>query len=182
VRIVLPVRVKLSGRVLGSGDRSGFRVTAYASPPGVPADPRKAQRVGGGRTDAEGAFTMDVTGEGPFELIATKSDDDRWGRVADVRPGAANVTLTLEVGLTIDGSVEAPGGGPLPDGTWVIASSTDGRFAQRAVAAADGAWRVRGLPPGTYRLQCGLARTGGSGQGVEVSAGTSGHRLKLSEK
>ena len=32
LRLVLPARVKITGRLLGSGDRSGFRVTAYGAP------------------------------------------------------------------------------------------------------------------------------------------------------
>ena len=119
-----------------------------------------------------------MTGDGPFELVATKPEDDRYARLADVRPGGAGATLTLEAGLGIEGTVEAPEGGPLPEGTWVIAVSLDSRFAQRAVTASDGAFRVRGLAPGKYRLQCGRPRTGGSAQ-TEVEAGTNGHRLKL---
>ncbi len=180
VRLVLPLRVKLTGRLLGSGDRSGFRVNAYTSLPGAPAV-RASQRVGGGRTDADGAFTFDVTGEGPFELFAWKNEDDRWARVTDVRLGGPNPTLTLEVGLTVEGVLEAADGGPLPDGVWVIASAKDGRFSQRVTPGANGAFRVRGLPPGTYMLMCGREGAA-SATPVEVEAGSAGHRLKLPEK
>ncbi len=181
VRIVLPARSKLTGRVLGTGDRAGFRVTAYAPAPGGPEASRPFQRMGGARTDADGSFTMDVTGEGPFELLALKPDDDRWASLKDVRVGGPSPSLTLEAGLAIEGTVEAPGGGAPPEGTWVLAQGTDGRVGQRAAVAADGSFRVRGLPPGTYRLLCGRAQAGSS-SAVEAPAGSSGHRLRLPER
>jgi hypothetical protein len=69
------------------------------------------------------------------------------------RTGAATVDASLTKGFSISGHVRDHDGVPMPDATvWVEYSS--GRFygLKTTVSAADGAYRVDGLPPADYRV------------------------------
>jgi hypothetical protein len=173
VRLVLPPTRKLAGRLLGSGQRN-FNVQAFlASAAGA-----EGRNVGSAKVEGEGRFALEVSGEGPFSIRAQSSDDDRFGRLDGARPGI-DANVTLEPGLAIEGVVEGADGVTTTATGWVIARG-DAWYAY-AMIGKDGSFRIRGLPPGRYKVNA-QTENGLSSPKDEVDAGATAVRLRLGSR
>ena len=170
-RIVLPRMQKFTGRLLGS-DTKGFYVGL--SPLGPSGS--RGQSMGG-QTQPDGTFSIDVPGDGPFRLTAQRAADDRYGLVESVRVGA-EVSVRLDVGLAIEGTLEDAAGKPSGENSWVMFSND--KWSGNGKVGGDGTFRARGLPPGRYKV---AFSAGGSYErwADEVDAGTAGLRLKVGQ-
>lgn len=166
VRIVVPRARRVVGRVVGAGSKQ-VNLAVYA-PTGKGPD----QQVGWGQSGGDGKFALDVSGDGPFRVNAML--EDRYGRAERVVPGT-DVEIALAVGLEISGVVEPESRGG--QGTYVMAEG-DG-WQSGAPCDAEGAFRVRGLPPGRYTLKVYKQEADGKpGEGVPVDAGATNVRLR----
>jgi len=172
VRIVLPRMLKLTGRILGN-DTKGFYVAAMPAGP----DRAKGGNAMGAATAADGTFSIDVPGEGPYRLTAQRSGDDRYGLMEPVRVGA-EVSVPLETGATIEGTLEDAAGKPAGENSWVMLTSE--RWNGNGKVGADGAFRARGLLPGRYKVAFSV---NGSYERwpEEVETGATGLRLKAGQ-
>jgi hypothetical protein len=164
VRLVVPRKATISGRLVGEGV-AGF--TVFARPAG--ADDPEAYTVTV-EVGADGRFRLEVWEGSDYTVGATRRDDDRFARLSPVRVGA-DVTLALEPGLSIEGTLLGEDGKP-PTGAWVLGRSAT--WQTMAAVGADGTWRLRGLPGGTYRVRS-FQDVAAAGQ--EVEAGSVGVRL-----
>jgi hypothetical protein len=162
VRFQMPRAEKIAGRVHGSGDLSGFHISV--SPDGTFSGRRSAM------TSSDGAFTVDGVGSGGQTLIVRKETDDRYAFLSGVQPGTTNASLELQTGLSIEGTVDGVGKG----GFVQAQSSTWHAYAR---PSADGAFVIRGLPQGRYRLTAHAE--GSMATEEDVAAGTTGVRLRL---
>jgi hypothetical protein len=167
VRLVVPRKVRIQGRL--SGDAlAGFVVFAR------PAETEEASAyTASAEVAADGRFALEVWEGVPYAVGATSRTDDRYALQSPVR-GGADLTLALEVGLSIEGTLERPDGRPAKD-VWVFARSPV--WSAAGPVGADGVWRVRGLPKGTYRLRSNLDE--GAAE-TTVEAGARGVRLPAS--
>ncbi|MBL9087169.1 MAG: carboxypeptidase regulatory-like domain-containing protein [Planctomycetia bacterium] len=166
VRIVVPRARRIVGRVLGTG---GKQATLSVWAPGAKGENRQ---VGWGQAGADGRFALDVSGDGPFRVNAML--EDRYGRAERAAPDT-EVEIALVVGLEITGVVEPEARGA--QGTYVMAEG-DG-WQGGAPCDAEGAFRVRGLPPGRYTLRVYKQEAGGGpGDGVPTEAGATNVRLR----
>jgi protocatechuate 3,4-dioxygenase beta subunit len=166
VRIVVPRARKIVGRVVGAGGKP-VHLAVYA-PGGKGSD----SQVGWGQSGSDGRFSLEVSGDGPFRVNAML--EDRYGRAERVTPGT-DVELPLVVGLEITGVVEPEARSAV--GTYVMAEG-DG-WQGGASCDADGAFRVRGLPPGRYTLKIYKQEAGvAPSEGTPVDAGATNVRLR----
>ncbi|MFO0931927.1 MAG: carboxypeptidase regulatory-like domain-containing protein [Planctomycetota bacterium] len=165
VRLVVPRGRKVSGRVLGAG---GKQVNLSVVTQGA----KGTEQVGWGQCGSDGRFSIDVTGDGPFRVNAMA--DDRYGRADRVVPGT-DVEIPLAVGLEISGVVEPEARSAT--GTWVMAEG-DG-WSGGAPCDTEGAFRVRGLPPGRYTLKVFKQEASAPPtEGTPVDAGATNVRLR----
>lgn len=179
VRLVLaPPRI-VTGRLTGAGSLGDFELVALA--PDGP-DPGNVRVTGQARSEADGSFRLELRVDGPYEIHATRSNEDRVGRVAGVPSGATSVVVPLETGLSIEGELEMEGGRSLPDDVWISASAHGSGEVQPAEVQAGGRFRVHGLLPGRYRVQAGSLSRPGVKTTAIVPAGATGVRLELPAK
>lgn len=151
VRIVLPRRHLVSGRLIGTGDLGGFHLVAHVPPEPGTAGERTAGRA---TSDADGSFRIQLRYDGPYEVVVMKSGDDRHARTTDVSQGTATLALPLVAGLAIEGTVAVEGGTALPGDLWITASGAESHRSAPAVRPGpQGRWRVSGLFPGVYRVE-----------------------------
>lgn len=171
VRVVLPPTRVLSGRVLGAGGRR-FSVSVR----GPAGGGGRGSRLASGTVGDDGTFRLDVPGDGPFALyVQGGGDESRYAIVEEVRPNV-EVTVTLQEGASIGGTVDAADGGALPTPVYVGAESD--RWQVSVTAEADGRFVLKGLPPGRYRLRA-FAQNVPRGEPTEADAGATGVRLRL---
>ncbi len=150
LELVLDRGATLSGEVRGVafGDLSRLRITAYGG-----LDSRR------GTVDPEGRYTVDHLAAGEWTVAAELVGSGRRteGRVR-VEAGVPEARLDLDLGdgYTLSG-VASQGGTPLPGATVVL---TGPRWRSgRAMTDHRGAFRIEGVPEGSYRLF--LHRTAG---------------------
>lgn len=175
VRVVFPSTVKLSGRVVGDGERTNLGVAVRL--PG-PISPDGTGQIAYGRTMADGTFTVDVPVDTLLDVAVTGRGDDRWGLASGVRGGGAEVTVRLEVGKSIEGVVEDADGNPVTQNAWLSATS-DGWIGSGSVDAT-GKFKVRALAPGRYKLRVQNGMGTRNPTVVEADAGATGVRIRLS--
>ncbi|MCC6558804.1 MAG: carboxypeptidase regulatory-like domain-containing protein [Polyangiaceae bacterium] len=146
---------RIAGRVIdGRGAPvEGALVQALRGEPVAPLD-RDRQLVPATRSDEEGRFALEELDGGTFTIVAAHRELAP-GRVEGVAVGAADVTITLERGGILRGSVrDAASGAPIASFTVVIWSSAGalGRepFTRRTFFDAQGAYEIAGLSPGSF--------------------------------
>jgi hypothetical protein len=162
VRIVTPRMRRIRGRVVG-----GVIGEAY-----LQAVVEGAAPVGAQVTAGTGEFALDVASDGPFLL--TVQAGERYGRLEGVRPGEA-VEVTLVLGLEIRGTVDSES--RAATGTWVEAKAAG--WTSYAEVDRDGAFTLKGLPPGRYALAVMRGENWQRGARSEaVDAGATGVRLR----
>jgi hypothetical protein len=140
----------------------------------VRVDGREARRV---RTDARGEFGARGLAEGRISVRL----DEGAGLVPtgwiDVVPGARDIRLVAAEGASISGVVREAAGRPARRAS-VEATDSEGRRASAVwVWQDDGAFELRGLRAGTYRVRA--ESSGRSGEAHDVAAGTSGVEILL---
>jgi hypothetical protein len=167
VRIQLPRSEKVAGRLRGTGELAGFRVSAAP-------DSNIQQQRRGARTASDGAFTIEGVGGGPQTLMASKDGDDRYGLLTGVAPGTTDAALDLQVGQSISGVVEAPPGTKVERYMVTFVSPSWYGWAR---VNAEGAFVARGLPPGRYKVTA--ATEAGTATEEDVASGTTGLRLRI---
>jgi hypothetical protein len=107
---------------------------------------------------------------------ARNNDDDRYALGGPYAAGIENVALELRVGRSIEGTVITPDGTDVPGGTWISVSNDT--WNASAQVNAKGEFRVRGLPPGRYKVNVGTQNNMTASQD-DVDDGASGVRLTL---
>jgi hypothetical protein len=175
VRLVFPATVKLNGRITGDGDRSGFQVMVRL--PG-PISMDGSTQVGRAQSMADGTFSADVPIDTLLDVAVMKSNDDRWGLVTGVRGGGAEVSVRVEVGKTIEGTLEDADGNPVTQNSWLIAVSD--AWMSWGSPDATGKFKIRALAPGRYKLRVQNGNGSKNAATVEADAGATGVRFRLS--
>jgi protocatechuate 3,4-dioxygenase beta subunit len=172
VKLVLPERTPIRGRLIGTlGEIGRWQVWAWSVE-------EPARRVRANIT-GDGEFSLDgVSGKGPWMVAARAEGDDRYGLAGPLDGGAEGVRLELRTGRSIEGTVQSLSGTPIPT-TGLRVMVTMPGFDTRVVTDAQGAFRVRGLPPGRYTLSArGVERAYGE-QVKDVADGATGVRLTV---
>ncbi|HVG94097.1 MAG TPA: carboxypeptidase-like regulatory domain-containing protein [Planctomycetota bacterium] len=164
IRLVLPRKATIRGRLVGE-NVAKFVVSAQPAEADASAARNASVEVA-----ADGRFSLEVWEGVPFTLTARGRDDDRYALKTPVAAGA-DVTLELTTGLSIDGTLRAADG-KTPAQAWVWAKNP--AWNAMAQVGADGTWRLRGLPPGSYRIETSLGK---SIPETTVEAGATGVRL-----
>lgn len=159
-------------RLAGGGPVAGAQVTAWRM---KTSEHERDDGYHGGATGSDGSFRIDglrpgryvvTVGVGTAFLTGEKAANVRPRRVADVNAGTEDLSIEVEPGLVIAGTVRLPDGKPAKDG-----EVTAGRDAPRETeddaaeqaghelsdvpsgnVLADGRFEVLGLEPGTYRV------------------------------
>lgn len=123
------------------------------------------------RTDSEGAFALDAVEPGRLLLRVTADCCLPASKLVTVEPGAAlrGVAVVLDEGARLEGRVLGPAGRP-------VANSRVGAAGKTGRSAADGSFRLVGLPPGPTRLWAEHAAYGR----VETDVRTGGREAVLS--
>jgi len=107
--------------------------------------------VGTVMSGPSGAFAIlnreDVTGT----LVAYRDGDARYARIEGVRPAAGPVRVQLVKGSSISGRIT---GLPSFDAGWLEIHAVAPMLGISAKVATDGSFRIVGLPPGTYEIDC----------------------------
>ncbi|MBZ0237501.1 MAG: carboxypeptidase-like regulatory domain-containing protein, partial [Deltaproteobacteria bacterium] len=133
--------------------------------------------AGGGRgktalTDEHGRFTITRLRRGTYTVIAEAAKGGTRAQKADVKTGDT-VTLALEPLGSLTGAV-THGGAPVTD--YDLRCRGPSGSSRRHVSAADGAYTIQRLAPGTYRCDATAAAGNASGS---TSVTTAGGRLDL---
>lgn len=133
--------------------------------------------IHGGRVETYfkngGAFSFAGVAAGQYDLSATASAGSAKGEVTVTPGGRASLTLTLVTFGEIVGTIVLPDGSAATS-AHVIADGPDDDAPGNGSSDAHGAFRIRMLPPGTYRVR---ARVDGHGDvtyatvTVEVTSG-----------
>lgn len=130
---------------------------------------------GNGYTNTTGAYRIDGLPAGDYKVRFSDCETNRaakyaseWyhdaadessARVVSVTSGAtSSVDESLRVGGTLSGTVTAVG--PPVDFTFVEAYTADGEFVTSTGVGPTGAYRLGGLPGGTYKVQFTAYRSG----------------------
>lgn len=161
-RVATPADGLVDVRVTAGGEPlAGADVVLYLAVPGLPGAEPGWRRGTAARTDVDGVARL-AAWPGPYLVVA---------RAAGLAPGHAEViraegeeVTPVEVALappaTLSGKVTAPDGRAVPARIAALPVVDDARDASApgeeiatAGAAADGAFRVEGLAPGTYALK-----------------------------
>lgn len=91
-----------------------------AAPPGDPADPT-VRAPAFATTGADGAFTLAELDRGRYDVTAADEDGDRAPAAArGVTGGARDLTLTMEDGAALAGTVASSDGAPIPSFTLLV--------------------------------------------------------------
>jgi len=175
VKLVFPQTTRLTGRLSGDGDKARFSVVAR---PSGPLAGEADTQVGQAQSVGDGSFALEVPADTLVDLYVSRSNDDRYGFVSGVRAGGGDVTVRLEAGRTIEGTIEDGEGNAVTQNVWVTASSDAWMGSAGYVDGSTGKFRMRGLPPGRYRLRA-VTGVGKTSPAVEADAGATGVRLRL---
>jgi len=162
VRVVLPRRTPIEGRIGGAGNEAGWRVWAWRS---TDSDERSAPVEVG----ADGRFALRAISEAGPWMLGASSDDGHYAMAGPVRGGATNVELEARQGGVIEGRVRTASGKPPGAGSQVDLQGPG--WDQSARIGAEGAYRFDGLPPGLYTLSV-VAREGSVAVVEEATGGT----------
>ncbi|NLF17184.1 MAG: hypothetical protein GX595_07995, partial [Lentisphaerae bacterium] len=130
------------------------------------------------RTDDAGRYL--VSGLPPNTVVVRVLPVEHAPVVAEVTGLVAGATLAwnavVQPGATVFGEVTAPGGATVAGATILVAPA-DGSPGRSGRSAEDGSYEIRGLAPGTYRLEVFCKGHGASVvTGVVVPAGGSVER------
>lgn len=174
--ITLPRARSISGRVRRENGTPAVGVGVMATPVGSGGE-------AGSRTSSEGAFVIDGLTSGPHDLTIF-APDARDGLLvvegARADAGASDVEVVVAEGESIEGGVVDAAGKPVP-GARVVAVVPGVRGGAGTTTGPDGAFRIRGLAPGSRRdLRVYTGRSGEpSAEANGVAAGTKNVRLTL---
>jgi protocatechuate 3,4-dioxygenase beta subunit len=113
-------------------------------------------------TKADGVFELPPASTGRVKLAARCGSGDQGERVIDIAPGMPEVVLEVKPGALIGGKVTDGQGKPVANAT-VMASEQDGgtrtmivngviTSGVQALTNGAGAYELRGLPAGSYRI------------------------------
>ena len=105
------------------------------------------------RTDEQGRFASDEVGAGACLVEARAEDRVPASRLVTIPAGGeAVVEVGLARGAVLEGVVRRADGSPAPEAT--VSHGAYGRFGTlRARVAADGSYRLAGVPPGRFAMR-----------------------------
>jgi hypothetical protein len=164
LRLRLESTWRAEGRVVGS-DVGGFSVQL------VTGDHRTQASVA-----PDGRFALEGQEGGPGLLVARSDRDDRYGLVEGVAPGRGPYEIALVRGASIEGKVE---GFVVGTKGGEIRAEADRGFSVATSIEPDGAFRLRGLPPGSYGISAWAPGGSVEGPDAKVEAGASGVKLQF---
>jgi protocatechuate 3,4-dioxygenase beta subunit len=125
-----------------------------------------------GEADFRSEYRIDGVAPGEWEVMASLSDSGRQtqGKVTVEEGGEAVLDLDLsESGLTLSGRVTRRGGEPVADLRISVQSETQ-KASGSGLTNHEGAFRISGLKPGTYKLDAFSMRGTSYEQTVELTA------------
>jgi len=131
------------------------------------------------KADANGVFRISLAETAAGTLVVVDTKRNRYAVLEGVVPPRKGLAVALQAGQSISGRVEASKGAePL------VVFAVGGVVRAHVSVAADGAFKVSGLPPGEYDLHVIAPRSGsdllGTRKGVEV--GATDVRIELKQK
>jgi hypothetical protein len=135
VRLAYLAGVELVGQVEGALDETVW--IRWSS----------GQEQGAAEVSSDGAFRIPGLRDGPTSLFL--SVDDRYGLLEEAIPSKGPHRLRLVPGGRLAGRVDLPAGGAARP---VLVRVVGGPVDRIEVPDAKGAFLVRGLPPGSYRI------------------------------
>jgi len=154
---VVPGRLTVQDVVLEEGPRIAGVVT---DPTGAPLEgvTVRAHGVDGevrreAESDAEGRYEVEHLYPGAYRLFVPRRDERMRPRVeerVEVSSGVVERDLVVPNGAVVAGVVRGPDGQPL-EGAWVFAIVGE-EYRGRQETGEDGAYRIAGLDPGSYRV------------------------------
>ncbi len=162
LRIVLPRRVPIHGRIVGAGAGGNWWAWAWRST--VPGERTERMEVG-----ADGRFTLRDTSEAGPWMLGASSSDGRYALGGPVPGGATGVELEARQGGVLEGQVRTASGLPLASAGRIELSGQG--WNRETLFFEQGAFRFQGLPPGRYRLSA-EASEGSASVEEEVTSGT----------
>ncbi len=172
VRITVPAGRRIEGRLAGPVSPEGFTLSVRQ----VGGAPYASQRI---KVAEDGSFAIEDVGDGEYELRAQKSGDGHYARLTGVRGGATGVELKLVEGVTLSGTLVDATGNAVAVGWIMVRSASWTANAQ----VTDGAFEVKGLPPGRYAVTAAKRGADGAFSGWtdvgEREAPATGVRLQL---
>ncbi|WP_181038463.1 S-layer family protein [Arthrobacter sp. ZGTC131] len=160
IDVVLVKGASISGKVTvpAGADVTGVGVMALAT--------ESPWQNGYGRVNADGTYTLRGLAAGPYKVQFTGNNSgaaSQWYGGGATSSAATPVVLgagqdltgispTLAMGASISGTVTAPAGLD-PNAGQVNFVLPDGNWENSVQIGADGAYKVTGLPAGTYKVQ-----------------------------
>ncbi len=147
-------------------------------PPGK--EPSQPRAVAFATSGPDGAFVLEGLDRGTYVLIAEAEGRAPAG-AENVKGGAKGVTLTLEPGKAIGGTVVTTAGDPVPAFTLVVVKRIEASrqfVLARSIVTPTGRFEIR-VPAGDYELIASASGWAPSAA-TEVTAGTTDAKLTVS--
>lgn len=172
LRFVVPDPEHVTGRVVGPGDVSQFRVRAWVDG----NDPDSTTDI---EVDEQGKFECWLPRDRSYRFRASSDADDHVAAVGPLAKGTSVVTLTLVPGSSIAGVVELGTLGR--EGGWTRVTATSREWSTFGYTTRNGGFVLHGIPPGVYTLTAHRARepAGGPARLEGVHAGATDVRLRF---
>ncbi|MFP5288035.1 MAG: carboxypeptidase regulatory-like domain-containing protein, partial [Thermoanaerobaculia bacterium] len=104
------------------------------------------------RADGEGRYVLDGVPPGPRTITASAEGFRRVARDLDVRPGDNVLDFRMETGYEVSGRVVDDAGAPVSGARLMLLAGFSFGDAPSAMSGPDGAFRIQGVPDGTFRL------------------------------
>ena len=146
IRIELARGGALAGRVTGPDGQPIADATVQAAPG------QRAMPGHQARTDAEGRYRIGGLPPGLVQVRAEHPDFVGPAREATIGAGETRLDLELRRGLEISGRVVDEAGAPVAGAEVMLTSDTWSGYRPPTRTGDDGAFRLRGVEPGTWRL------------------------------
>ncbi|MFI1072702.1 MFS transporter [Streptomyces puniciscabiei] len=130
------------------------------------------RQLGRAVSGADGAYAVSVTGPGTYVLIGAAGARQPQAVTVLVGDEPADCDLALSGTVALTGTVrDAAGGHPLPEAL-LVATDVRGEVVSSATSAADGAFELADLVPGSYTLVVNAPGHRPAALPVEVTAST----------
>lgn len=155
--------------VIGGSDVEGLEIAFFVG----------AKRKKVAKADAKGAFRISLAETAAGTLVVIDTKRNRYAVLEGVVPPRKGIAVSLQAGQTISGRVaDKKAAEPL------VVFAAGGVARAQVSVAADGSFKLSGLPPGKYDLHVIAPRSGGGARATQqgVEAGSTDVVIELPQK